>query len=696
MRYFITVIVVLILSGCAGHIEYGEEKRVSILAKPPILEAYNKGDEDANGEIFSLDNQPSLSKEKEYTKESLESLPNFEDSNLNKFKISANVKSEPKIIVRGKNLKVNIESIPLNEFIDFIFSSVLKMNYSVDKEVKKLNQPVNLNMSELLPAQQLFNVVEKILKKESVLLHKENGVVFLKKTSSNIVQNDLADKYILFGRKIPANIADDKKLMVFVPYFYMNPKSSFKILKRLGVGNVYFSYIKGNIQIIEGEASEVRKTLEMISVLDTISIQKKTPYLINLENIEVEKFKEELVKILKSNAIPIANTMSEVGVVLNPIKEINALLVLTPKKSWLDQIMFWKDKLDVLVANASGASSKLYMYKVKNRKADEFATILLSILSQSDGPSSRNDFNSTESIELDAQVNIKADLHTNSLLIYATFEKYKTILPIIKELDRLPLQVLIEVTLAEVDITNNFNLGFEWTLLNNKALAGTSLNDGAHSLAFGGAGITSSLFTKNLTSIINAYAEDKVLDILSKPSLLVLNNKTGSINVGQQVPTVSSEASNADLQAGGGTPSILRNISYINTGITLNLTPTINSNGTLTLDTQITLSEAQANKTSSIDSPLIINRQLSTSLVMHSGDTVMLGGLISHNKSKGAGGVPILRDIPYLGTLFKSKSYSRIKTELIILIKPKIIKNRFEINEATYNYKILLKSLKNL
>lgn len=696
MRYFINVIVVLILSGCTGHIEYGEEKRISILAKPPILEVHNKGDEEANGESFTLDEQESLSKEKEYTKDSLESLPNFEDSNLNKFKISANVKSKPKISVRGKNLKVNIESIPLNEFIDFIFSSVLKMNYSVDKEVKKLTQPVNLNMSELLPAQQLFNVVERMLKKESVVLHKENGVVFLKKTSSNIVENDLADKYILFGRKIPTNIADDKKLMVFVPYFYMNPKSSFKILKRLGVGNVYFSYIKGNIQIIEGEASEVRKTLEMISVLDTISIQKKTPYLINLENIEVEKFKEELVNILKSNAIPIANTMSEVGVVLNPIKEINALLVLTPKKSWLDQIMFWKDKLDVLVANGSGASAKLYMYKVKNRKADEFATILVGILSQSDRPSSRNDFNSTESIELASHVNIEADLHTNSLLIYATFEKYKTILPIMKELDRLPLQVLIEVTLAEVDITNSFNLGFEWTLLNNKALAGKTLNTGAHSLAFGGSGITSSLFSKNLTSIINAYAEDNSLDILSKPSLLILNNKTGSINVGQQVPTVSSEASNADLQAGGGTPSILRNISYTNTGITLNLTPTINSNGTLTLDTQVTLSEAQANKTSSIDSPLIINRQLNTSLVMHSGDTVMLGGLISHNKSKGEGGVPILRDIPYLGTLFKSKSYSRIKTELIILIKPKIIKDSFEINEATYNYKILLKSLKSL
>jgi len=290
-------------------------------------------------------------------------------------------------------------------------------------------------------------------------------------------------------------------------------------------------------------------------------------------------------------------------------------------------------------------------------------------------------------------VNIKSDLYTNSIMMNMSALEYKKILPIIHQLDTLPLQVSVEVTLAEVTMTDSFSLGFEWALLNNKAITGTStLVSGAHTLAFGGAGISSSLFTENLTSAINAFAEEKQLDILSRPRLVILNNETGNINVGQQVPVVSSEASAPDLVS--ATPSILRNITYITTGMTLGLTPTINSNGTLTLEISVELSEAQTNKTSSIDSPLIVNRSLTTSAVMQSGNSILLGGIISHNKSTGEGGVPYLQNLPLIGNLFKSQSKSHVKTELIILIKPKILKNSQELHNETENFKKMLKILR--
>ena len=691
MKILNNLLILLILMGCTNQqhirIDTDENKRVvdSVVVK--------KYDEPITIDRYEELEEPTI--EKHQNKKQVEALPSFEANGIKDFKISSNAIKKPTILVKGKNLKVNIESIPLNEFIDFIFSSVLKLNYSVEKEVKALKQPINLNMSEPLPKQALFNVVERILKKESVTLTKDNGTIFLSLSTSKAIKDDLSNKYIFFGRKIPTHIEDDKKVMIFVPYYYTNPKSSFKILKRLGAGHVYFSYIKGNIQILDGKARDVRQTLEMISVIDSLGIEKKSPYLIELENIEVKKFKSELVSIFKSNAIPIANSINDTGIVLTEIKELNGLLVLTPKESWLERVLFWKKKLDI-PSEVETDYSQLYSYKVKYRKVDELAEVLSDVLTDVLTVNKENHENNQSKVSRrnsKNSINIKSDLHTNTLMMNVTPAQYKTILPIIKKLDTLPLQVMVEVILAEVTMTDGFSLGFEWALLNNNAIKGrpTHLNGTEHTLGFGGKGIASSLFTTNLTSIINSYASENKLEILSRPRLVILNNKVGNINIGQQVPVLSSEVSTV---GGQGSLNPVQNISYVSTGMTLNLTPTINSNGSLTMDIAITLSEAQKNTKSGIDSPLIVNRSLTTSAVMQSGNSILLGGMISHNKSDGHGGVPFLQDLPWVGNVFKSQSESHEKTELIILIKPKILKNNLDLYEETQKFKILLENLR--
>jgi general secretion pathway protein D len=269
--------------------------------------------------------------------------------------------------------------------------------------------------------------------------------------------------------------------------------------------------------------------------------------------------------------------------------------------------------------------------------------------------------------------------------------EYRELLPLIKKLDALPLQVLVEVTLAEVTLTDNFNLGFEHALRNNNAATTRSTQAVVYS-SLGGSGFAATYNSKNLDTVINSYAEDKLLSILSKPKIVILNNSSGSINVGTQIPIVTSEASSNDISTSTD-PSILRNISYRNTGVVISLSPTINSNGILTMNINLQLSEAQLNDTSSIDSPLIINRSLSTTLTLKDSQTVMLGGLISKNNSVTDSGVPYLREIPYIGSIFKSKSKKVVKTELIMLIKPFIIKTPTQMQQNTQKYKSILKLL---
>ena len=279
---------------------------------------------------------------------------------------------------------------------------------------------------------------------------------------------------------------------------------------------------------------------------------------------------------------------------------------------------------------------------------------------------------------------VTADIATNILMLKLKPKHYKILLPTIKELDSLPLQTLVEVTIAEVDMTDTFSLGFEWAITNQ----GSGLAD-LINIVGGGSGLGIIFSGDKINMTVNALAEDKLLDILSKPKLLILNNETGNINVGTQVPIITSETSAPDIPNG----SINRNVSYRTTGVTMGVTPTINSEGILTMSIELSLSEAQLNDTSNIDSPLIVDRKLSTVAVIKSGDTIMIGGLISRNISTSDSGIPLLKDIPWLGSIFKSQSKKTVKTELIMLIRPTIIKSPQHIKNETIKFQALLKHL---
>jgi len=352
--------------------------------------------------------------------------------------------------------------------------------------------------------------------------------------------------------------------------------------------------------------------------------------------------------------------------------------------------MYWKEKLDV--PSEVSIKPQLYTYKVKNRKADDLAKILGKVLTQKAGISNSTSQKANKKTKTISVTNssIIADLPTNTIMMELTPTQYREILPIIKQLDCLPLQVVAEVTIAEVTLTDTFSLGFEHALKNNKALETNPFTLAVDTVtgSLGGSGFSAVYQSKNINTVINAYAEKKLLSILSKPKLMMLNNESGSINVGQQVPIITSNSSSIDLQA------ITQTVKYRSTGVNLILTPTINSNGVVTMKISLNLSQAQLNSTSGIDSPLIVNRELATTLTLKDNETILLGGLISSNTSKSKGGVPFLKDIPWLGGVFASQGKSVNKTELIMLIKPQIINSDTDMQEETQRYRSIMGLLK--
>lgn len=412
-----------------------------------------------------------------------------------------------------------------------------------------------------------------------------------------------------------------------------------------GISKSIYYYPTKNIQMLKNTAGEIRKAIEIVKLIDRPYLEGKTPYLVELKNIEVKDFINRMKTIFLSNGISVTTTPSQGGILMNSIPELNSIMVISPKQSWVDMIVYWKKKLDI--RSEMTVIPYFYTYKVKNRKADELAKAINSIINIKLAPKAEekkvklNKVSKNEQKQV-SKYTITSDLPTNTLMMQLLPSEYRELLPLIEQLDALPLQVLVEVTLAEVTMTDTFNLGFEYALKNNKALQSSpfSLDTGSLMGTMGGTGFGATYQSRNINAVINSYAEKKLLNILSKPKILILNNNTGNINVGSQVPVMTTESSSDDLTA------ITRSVAYQTTGVTVGLTPTINSNGILTMKINLNLSEAQLNSTSSIDSPLIINRTLSTVLTLKNNDTVLLGGLISTNDSITNNGVPLLMDIP--------------------------------------------------
>jgi general secretion pathway protein D len=226
--------------------------------------------------------------------------------------------------------------------------------------------------------------------------------------------------------------------------------------------------------------------------------------------------------------------------------------------------------------------------------------------------------------------------------------------------------VLIEAVIAEVQLTDEFKLGVEFKSNGSLGSYRSSIST-IGGLELGEAGLNVKLFKGiDLRAQLNAFANDQNVKILSSPRLLALDNEAARIQIGTQLQVVSSESQNESAPSG----DIVRTFQSVETGVILEIVPTINEGGLVQLEITQEVSDAGDNPGTS---PPILKRIVSTKMVAKSGETVLIGGLISHTETETENKVPLLGDIPLLGYLFKSTSKREVAQEMIILITPHIV-----------------------
>lgn len=494
----------------------------------------------------------------------------------------------------------------------------------------------------------------------------------------------------------------DSVMTQILPVEFISSNDLVSVLQPMisATGNIA-NYQKGNTLIITDTGSNIKKLLEITASIDIDGFSRMHITLVPVENVDIKTIHKELKDILI--AVGLGKDSGQFSIV--PIERLNSFMVFAVNERLIDSLREWVQRLDQ--SNSTGISTNIYY--VQNDKASNIKSILDQIFSgrqYASADSSSGAGSGVYSKNESANISIYLYEPTNALIVQASQADYQRILKTIKELDAQPKQVMIEALIAEVKLDETTKFGIQWSALTgnaniqlNTGILSSTINNpaGAISAPIGASAPTGlSIFATDASKFfgaIQALASDGKIDVLSNPHIVVKNYEKASINVGSDEPIATQSTQTAVT----GTTGIIQNIEYRKTGVILTVTPHITEGGMVAMSIRQEVSDKSTDRTvGSAVYPSFSKREAETSVVAKNGETLVIGGLIQDRKDNTSSGVPLLSKIPLLGNLFKFSTYSVGKTELIILITPKIMGNSKQALSVTDEVKAKLKGLGSL
>ncbi len=619
---------------------------------------------------------------------------------------------------------LNFDDLDLGEVTKVILGDTLNENYVLSPRV---GGRVTLQTSRPLTRDELLPALEMLLRMNNAVLVKGDGIYKIE-PAANALRGISAPRLGKSGQNLPAGYQ-----IRIVPLKFIGVKEAQEILKPVMDPKALIrADAARNLLMIAGTSEELENLMDTIHLFDVDWMKGMSAGLFTLQNTEVETILSEIEQIMGIGKDgPLAGVFRVV-----PLERLNAILVITPQPVYLQKARTWIGRLDKLAPDGLGGEG-VYVYKVANVVATELSDTLNDIFSgkkkskttkaslapgrkagkvTSKNKRSQNN-NSRVSAANITDVRIVPDEVNNALIITATPSEYEAIKGVIRQLDVVPLQVLVDAMIIEVTLDDTLRYGVEWSGRwgTNFTGGGTpavpadpgdpdadppvpptpaeppvpEINPDEESGNFNtAAGLASALATYGIfhgfqiEAKLNAFAKDDVLNVVSTPSMLVLNNQEAFINVGDRVPIPTSQATNTNSTSNAGTV-ITNQIQYQETGVTLKVTPRVNPGGLVIMEIEQTSDTAVATTTSDLNAPTIRQRKITSTLAVQHGDTIVLGGLIQETRSGGSNGIPILSKLPLIGPLFGVTSKSISRTELIVLLTPRVIENRQDAREVT-------------
>lgn len=609
----------------------------------------------------------------------------------------------------------SFDQMPLNAFINAVFGDILKVGYQLDTGLAQRTDIVTLR-AEPQPPQRFLDVARQVLATYGIAVTERNGILQIIPSATLSQQTPAIIRSRSLG-DVPVGL---RPVFQYVELMHVRPATIATVINEAFGQRVRVSSMPtGNALLLMGLPDDVRAVLGTVQLFDQPAMANRVSLKLTPSYWTVERLGAKLAEILKTEGYEVSNRIEATGLIqMIPIESINSLVVFAPDQATVDHVLDWARELDQ--PSQVIGNNTIFYYAVRNTKADAIAP-LLGIIDQGVGsgvnagvggsasaqggaaagasapisagaapgigtPSPTGSVASASRAPSAAQ-RIIVDPGRNAIIFKGSAEEFAQIRTLLESLDQPVREALIEVTVAEIRLSDQLNLGIEWAI-RNAGIDGSKINFGT----LGGLGLnTSGLNFAVLNdagqtrALLNAFAKDERFSILSSPRLLAKSGSEARIQVGTEVPILTSQQSTStNVQ---GNPTILQSIQYRSTGVLLSVKPVIHAGDRIDLEVSQEVSEATTNNTSQISSPLITNRKIGTNLTLRDGTTVILGGLISENRDLSDVGLPFLKDLPGVGALFRTQSTANRKTELIILITPYIIDSDEQARSVTESFR---------
>lgn len=502
---------------------------------------------------------------------------------------------------------------------------------------------------------------------------------------------------------------------------FVNAEELRKLLDPLVPNAISVADPTRNVLVISGNSTQRQALRELVAQFDVDWLRGMSFAMFVPQRTDARLIAPELDKLLNAPGSASAGLVR-----LIPMDRLNGILAISSQEQYLEDARRFVEVLD---REGEGNERRLFVYHVQNGRASDLTKVLdgaFGITSPKEAvtstePAAINDVSGPPPPPTQSQAyasglvtgltarspndagpagehrdgmepvsggqdhtTITADEVNNAIVVFATPRNYALIEDALRKLDVAPMQVMIDASVSEVTLNHALQYGIQWSFQSGPNSA--ALTQGTTSVPVQNFPGFSYLYSgANVKATLNALATVTDVNVLSAPQLMVLNNHTATIDVGDEVPISTGTAVSTETASA----PIVNSIDYRETGIILKITPRVNSSGLVLLDIAqevsdvLPVSETQVNSGSGIVSPTFEERKISTSVAVQDGETVALGGLIKNEVQKGRSTIPLLGAIPVIGHLFGDTTGALMRTELIVLLTPHVVRTPVDARAVT-------------
>jgi general secretion pathway protein D len=613
--------------------------------------------------------------------------------------------------VGEESFQLAFESLDIRAIIQSIMGDYLRESFTIHPQTAGT---ATIRFSRPVPKRDLIPILEMLLRQNGQVMIREEGLYKIMPVGQGVrgtvtptagsIATPLPNGYSV--QIIQPKFTGAKDMQRILEPYAIEPATSIRIDELR------------NLLILSGTQRELRHMLEIIELFDVDFLNGYSIGLFPMST-DVKVLQGDLDRIFGgTTGSPLAGIVKII-----PIERVNSLLIISTQPHYLEEAKKWVERLDRSGGVTGG--NKLNVYRVQNSKAERLAQLLSEIYGGKGGSGSNPSLApgarpvqiaSTPSlpgqpavasvpqsivaftgdgISISKDVRIIPDSDNNQLLIMASPGDYEKIEFALKQLDVPRRQVLVEVMVASVKLTDDLRFGIEWFINARNGTVGALRNSSgvlpktptiptvtgdltkfvdprSYIPGVGGLQLINVL-NNDIRATLQALGSDERVTVMSSPKVLVLDNEKATINVGQKISVETGSSTT------GGTGGVLTSRQYLDTGVLLTVTPRINAGGMVELDINQEISSPSSNG----PNPNIDSTKAATKVSVPSGISVTMAGLIGQNKSTSSSGIPILSKIPVIGGIFGAQAITDSRTELIIIITPTVLNNGEESRIAT-------------